>query len=290
MKRSLIPFLAGVVLSCTQASAQTQEFKEQIVKEYALKKNATSSTLAIYNINGSINVEGYAGDKVVLEVAKTISGKTKEILDQGKEEFKLIFEQNEDSVIVYILEPYDSRPNRNNWKGRNDNRRIEYKYDLDFTVKVPFAMNLHVSTVNGGDLSVKDVTGTLHVYNVNGAISLVNAKGATEVRTVNGNVEANYTAIPPGKSDYKTLNGDIKISYPANLSADCEFKSFRGEFYTDFPDVESLPVKVIKNQESKGDKSTTYKLNTETSIRIGNGGKIFRFETFNGNIYIKKQS
>ncbi|WP_310586826.1 DUF4097 family beta strand repeat-containing protein [Runella sp. CRIBMP] len=151
-------------------------------------------------------------------------------------------------------------------------------------------MNLHVSTVNGGDLSVKDVTGTLHVYNVNGAISLVNAKGATEVRTVNGNVEANYTAIPPGKSDYKTLNGDIKISYPANLSADCEFKSFRGEFYTDFPDVESLPVKVIKNQESKGDKSTTYKLNTETSIRIGNGGKIFRFETFNGNIYIKKQS
>lgn len=289
MKRFIIPFLAGAVLSCTQAPAQTQEFKEQIVKEYALKKNAASSTLAIYNINGSIKVEGYGGDRVVLEIDKTISGKTKEILDQGKEEFKLMFDQNEDSVIVYIIEPYDSRPNRNRWKDRNEHRRIEYKYDLDFTVKVPFSMNLHVSTVNGGDLSVKDVTGTLHVYNVNGAITLTNARGATEVRTVNGNVEANYTSIPPGKSDYKTLNGDIKISYPANLSADCEFKSFRGEFYTDFPNVESLPVKVIKNQDQKNDK-TIYKLNTETSIRIGNGGKTFRFETFNGNIYIKKQS
>lgn len=289
MKHFMIPFLAGVVLSCTQAPAQTQEFKEQIVKEYALKQNAASSTLAIYNLNGDIKVEGYAGDKVVLEIDKTISGKTKEILDQGKEEFKVVFEQNEDSVIVYILEPHDTRPNRNNWRGYNDKRRIEYKYNLDFKVKIPYSMSIHVSTVNGGDVSVKDVTGTLHVYNVNGAITLTNARGATKVRTVNGNVEANYTSIPPGQSDYKTLNGDIKISYPANLSADCEFKSFRGEFYTDFPNVESLPVKVIKNQDQKNDK-TIYKLNTETSIRIGNGGKTFRFETFNGNIYIKKQS
>ncbi len=33
-----------------------------------------------------------------------------------------------------------------------------------------------------------------------------------------------------------------------------------------------------------------YKLNKDTSIRIGNGGKILKFETFNGNIYIKKQA
>lgn len=290
MKRLIIPFLAGVVLSCTQAPAQTQEFKEQIVKEYTLKQNAASSTLAIYNLNGDIKVEGYSGDKVILEVDKTISGKTAEILEQGKAEFKIMFEQNEDSVIVYILEPHDTRPNRNNWRGYNDKRRIEYRYNLDFKVKIPYSMSIHVSTVNGGDVSVSDVGGSLHAYNVNGKITLKNAKGSTEVRTINGNVEANYTAIPPGQSSYKTLNGDIKISYPASLSADCEFKSFHGEFYTDFDNIESLPVKVVKNQEQKGDKTTVYKLNTETSIRIGNGGKLFKFETFNGNIYIKKQS
>lgn len=289
MKLFIIPLLAGVVLSCTHATAQKQEFNEKISKEYMLKKNAASSTLAIYNLNGDIQVEGYSGDKVVIEVDKTISGKTPEILEQGKAEFKLMFEQNEDSVIVYILEPYDTRPNRN-WRNYNDKRRIEYRYHLNFKVKVPYAMSLHASTVNGGDVTVKDVGGTLHVFNVNGAITLTNAKGATEVRTVNGNVTANYTAIPPGKSDYKTLNGDIRITYPTSLSADCEFKTFQGEFYTDFENVESLPVKVVKNQDQRGDKTTIYKLNTETSVRIGNGGKTFRFETFNGNIYLKKQS
>ena len=35
---------------------------------------------------------------------------------------------------------------------------------------------------------------------------------------------------------------------------------------------------------------TVYKLNKTTAIRIGSGGKLFEFETLNGNVYIKKQS
>lgn len=150
-------------------------------------------------------------------------------------------------------------------------------------------MDLRVSTVNNGDVLVEDVAGLLNVANVNGAIKLTNAKGAAEVKTINGNVDANYLAVPPGESQFKTLNGNITITYPESLSADCQFKSFNGEFYTDFPETETLPVKLVKNQETNQNK-TTYKVNAETAIRIGKGGKIFKFETFNGNIYLKKQS
>jgi DUF4097 and DUF4098 domain-containing protein YvlB len=288
MKSFITLFLAGLVLSCASAFAQTQEFKDHISKEFTLSKDAGSSTLAIYNISGFIKVEGYSGTKVVLEIDRSITAKTAELLEQGKREFRLEFDQNADSVIAYIAEPHDSRPNRN-WNDRNNNRRIEYKYDLDFTVKVPYSMNLHVSTINAGDVTVKDVSGSLSAHNINGGITLTNIKGATDAHTINGNVEANYLTSPPEKSKYYTLNGDIKISYPANLSADLTFKSFQGEFYTDFPNAELLPVKAIKTQEKKGD-GTVYKLNKDTSIRIGNGGKILRFETFNGNVYIKKQS
>ena len=170
-----------------------------------------------------------------------------------------------------------------------EDRKIEYHFHLDFIIKVPFSVNLHVSTVNGGDLIVNDVTGSLDVSNVNGAIKLTNAKGTSKVRTINGNVEANYLVVPPGESNFKTLNGDIKISYPSSFAADCQFKTFHGEFFTDFPNAETLPVKVIKNEDNKSAR-TIYKLDTETSIRFGNGGKNYRFETFNGNIYIKKQS
>lgn len=287
MKYFAIPLLAGAVLCCTQAPAQKLEFKEHVSKEFALTQNASANVLAIYNINGSIKVEGYSGNKVLIEIDKTITGKTNEILDKGKQEFKLNFDQKADSIIAYIAEPFDSRPNhgRRNWDGP----KIEYNFELDFTVKVPFEMNLQVSTVNGGDVDVKDVTGMLGVNNVNGAITIVNAKGAAIARTINGNVVANYVTLPPGESDFKTLNGDIKISYPADFSADCQFKSFNGEFYTDFPNTESLPVKVVKNEENKPNK-TVYKLSTETMIRIGKGGPTYKFETFNGNIYIKKQS
>jgi DUF4097 and DUF4098 domain-containing protein YvlB len=287
MKFFAIPLLAGAVLCCTQAPAQKLEFKEHVKKEFVVGQNASGSTLAIYNLNGFIKVEGYDGDKVILEVDKKITGKTNEILEKGKNEFKLDFEQKADSIIAFITEPFDSRPNRGrrNWDGP----KIEYDFELNFTVKVPYSMNLQVNTVNGGDVTVDNVTGSLGINNVNGAIRVSNAKGAAKVRTVNGNVEANFSTLPPGESDFKTLNGDIKITYPAALSADCQFKSFHGEFFTDFPNAEQLPVRVVKNQENNGGK-TVYKLNTETYIRIGKGGPTYKFETFNGNIYLKKQS
>jgi len=289
MKHFAIPLLAGMVLCCAQVPAQKLEFKEHIQKEFTLPSGSSDQVLSVYNINGNIKVEGYNGNKVILEIDKTITAKTEEILKLGKEEFKINIDQKSDSITAYISDPFDSRPNRNKRWNDMEDRKIEYHFHLDFIIKVPFSVNLHVSTVNGGDLIVNDVTGSLDVSNVNGAIKLTNAKGTSKVRTINGNVEANYLVVPPGESNFKTLNGDIKISYPSSFAADCQFKTFHGEFFTDFPNTETLPVKVIKNENNKSAR-TIYKLDTETSIRFGNGGKNYRFETFNGNIYIKKQS
>jgi DUF4097 and DUF4098 domain-containing protein YvlB len=288
MKRIAIPLLAGMVFCCTQSPAQKLEFKEHLSKEFSATAKP-GSTLAIYNVNGFIRVEGYNGDKVILEIDKTISAKTSEILELGKKEFKVETEQAGDSIIAYIADPFDSRPDRNN-NNWNHRRKAEYSFDLDFTVKVPYSINLHISTVNGGDVTVRDVTGSLGVFNVNGAIKVTNAKGASEMRTVNGNVDVDYVAVPGSPSSFKTINGDISISCPATLSADCQYKSFRGEFFTDFPDAIALPSTISKN-ESKENNRTIYKLNAEPAVRIGNGGtNKLRFETLNGNIYIKKQS
>lgn len=286
MKFYAIPLLAGALLCCARTEAQKLEFEEHVSKEFTMR-NASAGTLAIYNINGFIKVEGYNGSKVLIEVDKKISAKTQEVLDQGKAEFRLEFQEEADSLIAYIANPFDSRPNRNrrNWDGP----KIHYNFELNFTVKVPYSLNLHVSTVNGGDVTVNDVTGALGVHNVNGAIHVANAKGRSVMRTINGNVEVNYLTVPPGESDFKTLNGDIRITYPAALAVNCQFKTFNGNFYTDFPNVEPLPVRVVKNAENLESK-TVYKLNTESLIRIGKGGPTYKFETFNGNIYLKKQS
>lgn len=289
MKRLLIPVLAGLVLSCAQSPATAQEFKEHVSKEFTVSK-AGSSALAIYNVNGFINVEGYSGDKVVIEVDKSITAKNNQDLETGKKEFQLQFEQKGDSLVAYIAEPFDSRPrrrqdHRNSW---NNDREVDYDFTLNFTVKVPNRMNLIVSTVNRGNVTVKGMDGTLRVRNVNGAITLTNVKGTTDAHTINGNLDVDYVANPPENSSYYTLNGDIRVSYPANFSADLQFKTFQGKFYTDFPNAEILPVQAIKTTQQTGS-GTVYKLNKNTAIRLGNGGKVFKFETFNGSIYIKKQ-
>ncbi|GAB3175539.1 DUF4097 family beta strand repeat-containing protein [Telluribacter humicola] len=287
MKKLIFPLLWGLVLCCAQSKAQKQEFKEKINREFTLTGSAGASTLAIYNINGFIRVEGTSGNQVTIEVDKELTAKSQQELEEGKQEFKLAFEQVGDTIFAYIAEPFDTRPNRErrNW----DRGKLDYDFTLNYTVKVPRQMNLKVSTINRGDVVVKDVAGALRVRNINGGIELTNPVGVTDAHTINGNLEATYATAPADASTYYTLNGDIKVSYPANLSADLQFKTFQGEFYTDYPQTEVLPTRVVKNQEQRGDK-TVYKLDRNTSVRIGNGGRSLRFETFNGNVYIKKKS
>jgi hypothetical protein len=265
-----------------------QEYNQHISKEFTLLKEAGATTLAIFNVDGFIKVEGYSGSKVQLEIDETLSADDNASLEAGKKEFKLDFDQSTDTVTAYIKEPYDSRPHRyRNWG--NDGREIDYRYHLDFTVRVPFDMNLDISTVNDGIVTVTNVNGILAVGNVNDAIIIKNAKGKTSAHTVNGNVEVNYVSVPGEPSSYSTINGEIKIAYPGNFSADLEFKSMNGEFFTDFPDAQILPASPVLNVSHRG-KGTVYKLNKATTVRVGAGGQKFKFETLNGNIYIKKQS
>lgn len=288
MKTKFIPFMAGMALYCVCTSVKAQEYKEHLHKEFAFQKDASAITVAIYNINGSVKVEGYSGDKVMLEIDETISAKTDAMLETGKKEFKLEFKQMGDTIIAYIAEPIDSRPNRN-WNRNRDGWHVGYHYNLEFSVKVPFNVNLDVSTVNGGNVNVQDVAGILNVHNVNGSITVANAKSATNARTVNGNVVVNYVSNPTDESSYNTINGDIRINYQKDLSADMQFKSMHGDFYTDFADASAMPIQAIKNVEKIAN-GTVYKLNKTTTFRFGAGGKIFRFETLNGNVYIKRQS
>lgn len=290
MKRLLYPLLAGLGIVCaTDVHAQKQEFKQHISREFTLQQG-TEGVLALYNLNGSLNVEGYSGNKVMIEIDERLTADNNEDLETGKKEFRLGFDTTADSIIVYIAEPFDTRPchNCDRWD-RGDRRDIPYDFNLVFTVKVPYHMNLDISTVNKGDITVENVSGALRVNNVNGAITIKDAKGETRAHTINGNLTVNYLDVPNGNSEYYTLNGKLSVTYPASLSADLQFKSWNGSFYTDFPNWQVLPVKVTKNVQKKGS-GTEYQLIIDKQIRIGDGGRLFKFETMNGNIYIKRQA
>ena len=290
MKKLFTPLLAGLGIICSSrmdADAQKQEFKQHISKEFSLSK-ATGNVLALYNLNGSLNVEGYPGDKVLIEIEERITAEDSQTLEIGKKEFKLGFDQTADSITVYIAEPFDTRPCHNCDRGWN-RRDIDYDFDLVFTIKVPYSMNLDISTVNKGDITVGNVSGSLRVNNVNGKITIKDARADTWAHTINGNLTVNYLTVPPGNSEFYTLNGTLSVTFPESLSADLQFKSMNGSFFTDFPKWEVLPVRVTKNVRKDGS-GTEYKLIIDKQVRIGDGGRLFKFETLNGNIYIKRQA
>jgi hypothetical protein len=286
MKKLMITLLLGTGILCSIIKAEGHEFREHLNREFTLKGNATDATLFIYNISGSVKLAGNStGNKVILEMDKTISADNGEELETGKKEFQLGFEQKSDSIFAFIAQPFDSRPR----KHYNNDRDIDYEFNVDFTVKVPEGINLVISTVNNGIITIDNVRGDLRINNVNEEIRITNAMGKTYAHTVNGDVTVTYKSNPAGESSYYTINGDIKVTYQPDLSADLRFKSMNGDMFTDFPSAQVLPATTNKVQEKKGS-STVYKLNSSTAVRLGKGGKVFRFETLNGNVYIKRQS
>ncbi len=285
MKKSIFILLTGLGLLCSQ-KAEPKEFKEHITREFTLTGEASNTTVHIYNFSGSVKIEGIPGNKVIMEIDKIISADADSDLETGRKELKMAFGETNDSIIAYIAEPFDTRPRRNYNFNNND---PDYEFSLDFTVKVPAGINLRISTVIDGIIEISNVGGKLHVNNVNESISITGAKSKTYAHTVNGDVIVTYVTNPSEESSYHTINGDIRISYKPDLSADITFKSMHGDLYTDFPDAELLPVSAIKVKESRGG-NIVYKLNKTTTVRFGKGGKTFRFETLNGDVYIKKQS
>lgn len=278
-------FMLYVIL--IPAIALCQEKKETIAKEFPVSPDR-SATLWIDNINGSVSVEGYNGSAVMIKAVKWVKSSSGEELEKSWQRLQLKFEQYNDTIAAYpdgICDcNCDSHHRRRSW----NNCDFQDDFSIDFTIKVPDRVNLYLSTVNKGDITVDNTDASLKIRNVNGGITLDGVSGASDVSTVNGDVLITYSKNPGANSRYYTLNGKLTVYFRPDLSADMSFKSFNGNFYTDF-NIDMLPATILvsSGQEKQG---MTYKIERKTMARVGRGGINLRFETFNGNIYIRKNS
>lgn len=290
-------FLAGLAVS-SWAAAQSSE--DKVARELTFENKTGLNTLMVMNINGSVTVEGYAGDKILVEVKRTIRAKTDARLAEGKEEIQLGVMDRADTLIVYVAgtcAPF-GKQTRKNWRRKyngwgyqwNDNggRQCEDRYDyrMDFVVKVPASSRVVASTVNQGDVEVAGVSGSVVADNVNGAIRLSEISGATQAATINGNVNLDFSSNPPGDSRFYSLNGDITANFRKGLAAQLAFKSFNGELYSSVDEITALPVQLEKTD--RGGEGTRYRVNGNR-YKIRQGGPLLDFETFNGDVIVREK-
>ncbi|CAN5457731.1 hypothetical protein BH09BAC3_BH09BAC3_15360 [soil metagenome] len=286
------------------ASAQT--FTEKITKEMSFERKGSQNALMVFNINGDVKVEGYTGDKILIEVEKTIIAKTEARLARGKEELQLGIMDRADTIILYVLggcnefgrkvnSDKSSKWHKGEWNGWGYNwsshgrdhcdRDVSYDYKLNFTIKVPSGVNIVISTVNQGDLEVIGTGASVVAENVNGDIRLKNISGITRATTINGSVDINYSGNPSGDSKYYSLNGDINAYFKKGLAAQLTFRSFNGNFYSSVDEIRPMALTVEKSNKGDGIK---YRVNGNR-YKVREGGPLLDFETFNGDVFLREQ-
>jgi hypothetical protein len=285
--------LIFLVLPEMQGNTQTSE--ETIKRTLTFEKKGQQNTLMIFNVNGSIKVEGYAGNEILIEMQKKITGKSEARVAKGRSEVDLGLIDRADTLILYLkgVGTRFGKENKNygmqmagwgyNWEGNDTNK--EYDYTTNFVVKVPYVINLHISTINQGDISVHHTKGMLEARNINGGIYLTDIAGTTTATTINGEVDLEYTSNPPGDSKYYSLNGNINAMFKSGLNAQLTFKSFQGDLYSSINGITPMAVSLEKTKRGEG---IQYKVNGNR-YRVGAGGPLLNFETFNGNVYLKEK-
>lgn len=289
--------LVMLLVLCT-AQLRAQSHRDTIQRELVFGEVAEHNTIIIANINGGIRVEGYDGDKIMVEVNRSLTAPTDEDLKMATEEVQLGTIDRGDTIVLYTenrchtfgksRQRGDGRHSLHGW-GYDWNHRERscnppYDYTMNFVVRVPSRASVLASTINNGDITIRDVKGKASAFNVNGSIEMRKRTGELVASTVNGDVTVEFVTNPSGDCRFYTLNGDIDAVFPSSLAASFGFESVNGKLYSNVQQLEPLPVEVVK---SVGERGTKYKV-TNSRYKIGRGGTAYLdFETFNGDVYLR---
>ncbi|MFY0631454.1 MAG: hypothetical protein JXR05_13810 [Flavobacteriaceae bacterium] len=297
---TIITMISCVAVASAQRYQKDKKLsnKETITKELQFPTSSPDNILVLNNVYGSIDVEGYNGSTIQIEVVKTVSADTQEHLQQGMKEIGIKSAKKEDAVYVYLDSPYSrfdlatgqfehhefNFSSRRSYKHR---KKRMYVYRLDFKVKVPKNSSIDVKAVNRGNITVNDVHGKLLIVNnINGAIDMTNVSGQTDVNALNKDINITYSKNPTEESWFRSLNGDINVKFKDGLGAVISYKTMNGKFYTNF-DVEKTTPKLVKTKENEH-RGTRYKVNSNRHFKIGNGNVHLHFDQLNGDAIVKK--
>jgi len=230
-------------------------------------------SLLLYNHNGTITVEGHSGSTVEVDIhTKGSSKKSSKKRNSKHSGLKIIPKR---SLGVSIVED----DNEVHISSSNNDRK-------DYQIRVPRNFSLQLSSHHNGRIIVKDVVGVLEINGHHGDIELTNVGGSVIADTHHGEIEVTMSEIY-GESPmaFTTYHGDVEISFPASIGAIVKMKSGKGDIYTDF-DIAMTDQEVERNSKN-GRKEI--KLGGWTKGVIGSGGPELLFDTYHGDIIIRKK-
>ncbi len=165
-----------------------------------------------------------------------------------------------------------------------------WKAATDLVIQVPRTTSLEVRSTMDGAVVVEGVSGEIDINNINGPVTLTNVSGNTLVHTVNGNIEVTLARVAADKPlSFSTMNGDIDVTLPADVKANLKMKSEQGEIYSDF-DI-NMTRQPARSEAAERTEQGKFRIAFDKSLYgiVNGGGQEIGFNTFGGDIYIRKK-
>ena len=135
---------------------------------------------------------------------------------------------------------------------------------------------------------MENITGDLEINNHYGSIRLMRIKGSVVAHTHAGEITATFASLAANKpSSLSSWRGDIDITLPAATKANLKMKSTRGDIYSDF-NVKMVPYSDKKEERKRKEGKYRISFNQGMMGKINGGGQEIKFQTYNGDIYIRK--
>jgi hypothetical protein len=165
-----------------------------------------------------------------------------------------------------------------------------WKAATDLVIQVPVASSLEIQSSMDGAVVVEGVNGEIDINNINGPVTLRSVSGNTLVHTVNGDIDVVLARVAADKPlSFSTMNGDIDVTLPGDVKANLKMKTEQGEVYSDFDiDMTRQPARSEASEKTEQGK---YRITFDKSLHgvINGGGQEMGFNTFSGDIYIRKK-
>ncbi len=201
----VLPVALAISAACDIAMADLRE-KESAEwrKSYEL---SAGGRVEIGNVNGRIRVQTGEGNTVEVVALKTARAANVDAAKQtlGRIEIRESSSSEGIKVDTHFDRASSSLFNHSNWQ-------------VEYTVRVPAAANVKLSTVNGG-VEITGVSGRVVAEATNGGIVARGILGMIEASTTNGGVDVELARIDQGGAKLECTNGGITLGLPADSSA-----------------------------------------------------------------------
>lgn len=287
-------FLITILLSLSFAACAGNHYKytdkQKVQNSYQFEQQSSDNTIYIYNINGSVEIEGYDGNEIMVDIDKTLSARSEEKLKSAKKEawFKVVSEGN--GVHMFMKTPFSKlkmEDGKLQFEERNSSQ--QYRYKLDYKVKVPRNTNIHVLAINDGHISIDNIqTNLIYAKNINGEIQLDKVTAEMKIMTVNGDIALNYLDKHIENGHFKSVNGSFDINFVEQPDIEVTYKTLNGHLYTTFDPTEVSSFVQKKDHSKK--QGIKYKIKSQKVVKIGSGEHKFYFKTINGDINLIEKS